>query len=124
MNHQIPAMIIAMVEAGGLAIQHGGDIREGFSQLTDSCGIDSCSGPLLQTVLDKMLELPHVELKVKALLEGDAGIVAVLDAANLKLQQFVDGLLIPSDDLGIRQALDAVPQRGIAQVFEQENAFI
>ncbi len=47
---------------------------------------------------------------------------AILGAADLYFQQLVDGFLIPGDGVVRSQALDPVPERCIAQVFEQKNS--
>ena len=78
-------MIIAMVQAGSLAVQYFGDFREGFSQLIDGCGLDLRAGTLLQAVLDKMFELPIVKLEVETLLEGDTRLVSSFATANLQV---------------------------------------
>src|SRR5574341_1991796 len=69
-----------------------------------------------------MIEFPHIEPGIESLLKGDTVHVAFSDAAQLQIQQLVDGLLVPSDDFGLWQTLHAVPKRGVAEIFEKQEA--
>src|SRR4030095_2989750 len=86
-NHQVPAMVIAVIQARYLAIQTLRDGGKNFSQLRDFRGADAGAGPLLQTVFDEMFELPHVKFKIEALVKGDAGLVAFFAAADLQVSK-------------------------------------
>src|SRR6516164_3520142 len=92
--------------------------------MSDGRGVDFGTGPFFQTPLDKMLELPHVKLKIEALLKRDAVIISPRRADNLQAHQLIDRLLIPGNNLLVGQVLYPIPQGSIAQILEQNQALI
>ena len=101
-DHQIPAMIIAMVKTDGLAVQSSGNFFKDFSERCYRAWGDGEVRPLLQTVFEKMFELPHVKPKIEALLKGETRVITLLGTADLQHQQLVYRLSVPSENFTFR----------------------
>ncbi len=85
-----------MVEAGRQAVQAARHRLEALPQAFFVARADRPARPFLQAVFDKVLELPHVEAKVEALLEGDAGVVSpAARPLDLDAGELDDRLLVP-----------------------------
>ena len=73
---------------------------------------------------DEMFELPGKQPFVEDLLEREAGLVTPPGALGLQQHQLVDGAFIELEHACLRLPLHGVPQRRVADIFQQEHAAV
>src|SRR5262245_66357133 len=111
-------MIVAMIEISGLPIENFRNVRKSVSENVDHRRLNFSAGPLFQAPLDEMFELPHIEPGIETLLKSEAAIVARFGAAQLQVQQLVNRIAVPSDDIGRCQTLQQVRRHGVPEIVD------